>query len=66
MPMGWQFTAAEFVGGPIMIVLLAAHRRNRDRPTPGRAAAARRGLAGAGTNDHLAMATMSGEHHAQL
>ncbi len=24
--MGWQFAAAEFVGGPIMIVLLAAHR----------------------------------------
>src|SRR5438034_10631482 len=34
--MGWQFTAAEFVGGPIMIVLLAVVYRValRRRPVP--------------------------------
>src|ERR1700731_2868120 len=52
--MGWQFAAAEFVGGPIMIVLLAL--------TGGavigarRAAAARRHLAGGDGNEPQKMA----------
>src|SRR5580700_7927740 len=52
--MGWQFAAAEFVGGPIMIVLLAL--------TGGavigarRAATARQRLAGGDANEHQAMA----------
>jgi uncharacterized protein len=31
--MGWQFTAAEFVGGPIMIVLLAVRASTTRRTT---------------------------------
>ena len=46
--MGWRFTLAEFVGGPIMIVLLVLLLR--DAMTPARLAAARqqaeRGIAG--------------------
>ena len=47
--MGWQFTAAEFVGGPLMIIvvallfrlflrprLLEAARRQADKGSPGR------------------------------
>ena len=46
--MGWQFTAAEFVGGPIMIVLLAVLFRLflRDRLLRDARAQADRGLAG--------------------
>jgi len=62
--MGWQFALAEFVGGPIMIALLAL--------TGGivigarRAAAARRHLAGGGANEHRAMAGVSEEEQAEL
>jgi uncharacterized membrane protein YraQ (UPF0718 family) len=46
--MGWQFTAAEFVGGPIMIVVLAVLFRLflRDRLLREARAQAERGLAG--------------------
>jgi uncharacterized membrane protein YraQ (UPF0718 family) len=54
--MGWQFTAAEFVGGPVMIVVLAVlfrvflHRRLLDRARE----QADRGLAGS-MEGHAAM-----------
>jgi uncharacterized protein len=46
--LGWQFTAAEFVGGPIMIVLLWMILRNTLRPALVQAARreAERGVAG--------------------
>ena len=46
--MGWQFTAAEFVGGPVMIVILALLFRLllRDRLLRGAREQAERGLAG--------------------
>ncbi|HWW52999.1 MAG TPA: permease [Acidimicrobiales bacterium] len=63
--MGWQFAAAEFVGGPIMILLLALTggmvigRR--------RASAARQRLAGeAGGNEHQAMAGVSAARQGEL
>jgi YHS domain-containing protein/uncharacterized membrane protein YraQ (UPF0718 family) len=62
---GWQFTAAEFVGGPIMIVLLAvlgsftlrpvmveAARRRLNSAGPGRAVSTELGgMAGSGSED---------------
>src|SRR5437016_4350343 len=62
--MGWQFAAAEFVGGPIMIVLLAL--------TGGavigarRAAAARQHLARGDANEHQMMAGVSDDEQAEL
>ena len=65
--MGWQFAAAEFVGGPIMIVLLAATgslvighhlaNRARDRLRSGQMA---------GGHDHQAMVGVSDERQAEL
>ncbi|WP_225077873.1 permease [Streptomyces sp. CoT10] len=54
--MGWQFTAAEFVGGPVMIVLLAVLFRLllRERPLRQARAQAERGLAGS-MEGHAAM-----------
>jgi hypothetical protein len=54
--MGWQFTAAEFIGGPIMIVLLAVLLRLILRPALLRAAReqADRGIAGS-MEGHAAM-----------
>ncbi|MGX1672553.1 permease [Streptomyces sp. NPDC055400] len=54
--MGWQFTAAEFVGGPIMIIVLAVLFRVFLRDTLLRAAReqAERGLAGS-MEGHAAM-----------
>ncbi|RJO76379.1 permease [Nocardia panacis] len=54
--MGWQFTAAEFVGGPIMIMLLAVQFRIFVRPRLVAAARrqAERGLAGS-MEGHAAM-----------
>jgi uncharacterized membrane protein YraQ (UPF0718 family) len=54
--MGWQFTAAEFVGGPIMIVLLAVLFRIfvRRRLIDGARKQAERGLAGS-MEGHAAM-----------
>ncbi len=64
--MGWQFAAAEFIGGPIMIALLAAtggfvfHRRRTD--------AARRRLRDGevGGHDHRTMVGVSEERQAEL
>jgi uncharacterized membrane protein YraQ (UPF0718 family)/YHS domain-containing protein len=64
--MGWQFAAAEFVGGPIMIVLLAVfggivlHRRLAD---PARERL-QRGLADG--HDHQAMVGVSDERQEEL
>jgi uncharacterized protein len=65
--MGWQFAAAEFIGGPIMIILLAllggiiVHRRltdpARERLARGRAA---------GDHDHQAMVGVSEQRQADL
>jgi uncharacterized membrane protein YraQ (UPF0718 family) len=54
--MGWQFTAAEFVGGPVMIILLALLFRLTLRAQLLRAAAAQadRGIAGS-MEGHAAM-----------
>ena len=54
--MGWQFTAAEFVGGPIMIVVLAVLFRVllRDRLLREARAQAERGVAGS-MEGHAAM-----------
>jgi len=54
--MGWQFTAAEFVGGPIMIVVLAVLFRLflRQRLLRGAQEQAERGLAGS-MEGHAAM-----------
>lgn len=54
--MGWQFTAAEFVGGPVMIVLLAVLFRLflRDRLLRQARGQAERGLAGS-MEGHAAM-----------
>jgi len=54
--MGWQFTAAEFVGGPIMIVLLAVLFRLfvRQRLIDGAREQAEKGLAGS-MEGHAAM-----------
>jgi uncharacterized membrane protein YraQ (UPF0718 family)/YHS domain-containing protein len=65
--MGWQFAAAEFIGGPIMITLLALfggvvlHRRLSDAAR-GRL---RHGQMGGG-HDHQAMLGTSGERQAEL
>jgi uncharacterized protein len=65
--MGWQFTAAEFVGGPIMIVLLAVtggwllQRRLTD---PARERL-RTGMTADG-HDHQAMTGVSDERQAEL
>ena len=54
--MGWQFTAAEFIGGPVMIVLLAVLFRIfvRSRLIDAARAQAERGLAGS-MEGHAAM-----------
>ncbi|MFK0141219.1 permease [Streptomyces murinus] len=54
--MGWQFTAAEFVGGPIMIVVLAVLFRVflRERLLRGAREQAERGIAGS-MEGHAAM-----------
>ncbi|GAA1898865.1 permease [Streptantibioticus ferralitis] len=54
--MGWQFTAAEFIGGPVMIVMLAVLFRLllRDPLLRGARVQAERGLAGA-MEGHAAM-----------
>jgi hypothetical protein len=64
--MGWQFTAAEFIGGPIMIVLLALLMRLLIRPALVEKARAQadRGIAGS-MEGHAAM-DMSVEGDAPL
>ena len=69
--MGWQFTAAEFIGGPIMIVLLAFFGGLLVRPAL--VEAARQRLAGAGhqsaardRHDHQAMSGVSDDRQNEL
>jgi uncharacterized protein len=64
--MGWQFTLAEFVGGPVMIVLLAVLFRLllRDRLLREARAQADRGIAGS-MEGHAAM-DMSIQRHGSL
>jgi uncharacterized membrane protein YraQ (UPF0718 family)/YHS domain-containing protein len=65
--MGWQFTAAEFIGGPIMIGLLAVtggfflRRRLTDPARENLAAAATHG-----GHDHHAMTGVSDDRQAEL
>ena len=64
--LGWQFAAAEFVGGPIMIVLLALTGGFVfTPPIVTRALQRARGEAKAG-HDHAVMAMVSTERQAQL
>ncbi len=63
--MGWQFAAAEFIGGPIMIVLLAL--TGTVVITRARADRARRGLQSRTVgHDHQAMAGVSPERQDEL
>lgn len=63
--LGWQFAVAEFVGGPIMIVLLAL--AGGMVFTPALLAAARRRLkGGAHGHDHAAMVGVSEERQEEL
>ena len=65
--LGWQFTTAEFIGGPIMIVLLAAFGGLVLRPAL--VQAARRRLAGAsatGGHDHGAGSAVSAQRQVEL
>jgi YHS domain-containing protein/uncharacterized membrane protein YraQ (UPF0718 family) len=62
--LGWQFAAAEFIGGPIMIVLLAL-TGGIVIGTP-RAAAARRHLASGDDHEHQMMAGVSDAQQAEL
>ncbi len=65
--MGWQFAAAEFIGGPIMIVLLVAHRRLRHARPAGRAGPRASPSSGmVGGHDHQAMVGVSEERQAEL
>jgi uncharacterized membrane protein YraQ (UPF0718 family)/YHS domain-containing protein len=65
--MGWQFAAAEFLGGPIMIILLVAFGGFVLRPALVEAARKRvqRGTM-AGGHDHQAMSGVSEERQAEL
>ena len=65
--LGWQFTAAEFVGGPIMIVLLAFFGGLLLQR--GLIAAARRRVsepAGEGEHDHVVMSGVSEQRQREL
>ena len=65
--MGWQFTAAEFVGGPIMIVLLAGFGGMVLRPVLVEEARRRVSSArGDGGHDHAAMSGVSDERQHAL
>ena len=61
--LGWQFAAAEFVGGPIMIVLLAL--AGGLVFTPAVLARAREKIGGR-SHDHAAMSEVSDERQAEL
>jgi hypothetical protein len=63
---GWQFAAAEFVGGAIMIVILAATGSLVIGRRRVEAARQRLGLAAAGPDEHQAMAGVSEERQAEL
>ena len=64
--MGWQFAAAEFVGGPIMIVLLAGLGGFVLRRGLIEAARQRLSSPGVGDHDHIAMSGVTEERQAEL
>ena len=64
--LGWQFAVAEFVGGPIMIVLLALVGGYVFTPRLLSAARARLSRGGRSDHDHAAMATVSEERQEEL
>src|SRR5437016_3828184 len=65
--MGWQFAAAEFLGGPIMIILLVAFGGLVLRPALIESARKRvRGGTTPGGHDHQAMSGVSEERQAEL
>src|SRR5438067_8951018 len=64
--MGWQFAAAEFVGGPIMIILLAIIGGFILRGTMVEQARARLRQGIVGGHDHLAMVDISEERQEEL
>ena len=64
--MGWQFAAAEFVGGPIMILLLVAVGSFVFRGRLVGEARQRLQLGHVGGHDHQAMVGVSDERQAQL
>ena len=64
--MGWQFAAAEFVGGPIMIILLAVFGGFMLRGALIRQARERLQQGMVGDHDHQAMVGVSGERQAEL
>jgi uncharacterized protein len=64
--MGWQFAAAEFVGGAIMIVLLALTGGFVIGRTLAERARARLQLVAVASHDHHAMAAVSEQRQAEL
>jgi uncharacterized membrane protein YraQ (UPF0718 family)/YHS domain-containing protein len=64
--MGWQFAAAEFVGGPIMIILLAVFGGFMLRGALIRQARERLQQGMVGDHDHQAMVGVSEERQAEL
>jgi len=64
--MGWQFAAAELVGGPIMILLLAVVGGYAFRPKLVEEARARLLHGGSAAHDHQAMVGVSDERQAEL
>src|SRR5882672_10845143 len=64
--MGWQFAAAEFVGGPIMIVLLALTGGFVLRRGLAERARARLQSGAIGGHDHNAMVGVTEERQAEL
>jgi len=64
--MGWQFAAAEFIGGPIMIVLLALSGAVIIRHALTERARQRLEAGMVGGHDHLAMVGVSDERQAEL
>ncbi len=64
--MGWQFAAAEFVGGPIMILLLVSFGALLFKGAEIRVARARVGQGVGDGHDHHAMAGVSDERQEEL
>ena len=64
--LGWQFALAEFVGGPIMIVLLALSGGMVFTPVLLKAARKRLGGGGDGGHDHAAMVGVSESRQERL
>ena len=64
--MGWQFTAAEFIGGPIMIILLAAFGGLVLRPAVVDAARQRLTTRSGDGHDHMAMTGVSDARQHEL